>query len=189
MYDGGNYTYIRENGNQYGAYAFGTVNSTVSNVKFAGLGYQHPLVMMAVPRTDTTLRYGFSMSGNLGADGGGSQTQYYAYQNATIGAWKNVYAWIRLAYNAGDPSVGDVYIAAAHPKLGSSAHPSAVTSVDVATGSGSTDDNYSQFEVTGKNIIMFKTLMSRSGGGYVSPSDVQTVVNNLLSDVSTALGL
>lgn len=189
MYDGGNYTYIRENGNAYGAYAFGTTNSTVSNVKFAGLGYQHPLVMMAVPRTDTTLRYGFSMSGNLGADGGGSQTQYYAYQNATVGAWKNVYAWIRLAYNAGDPSVGDVYIAAAHTKLGSSAHPSAVTSVDVATGSGSTDDNYSQFEVTGKNIIMFKTLMSRSGGGYVSPSDVQTVVNNLLSDVSTALGL
>jgi hypothetical protein len=187
MYDGGNFCQIRQNGNASGDINYNSGRSLFNNVKWAGLGYAHPIIVMAASPTDTgSFRMGFSKSGNLGADGGGSSTNYYAYNNATVNTFTNVYAWNRHVYNAGDPSIGDLYIAFAHPMFGS---PSNVSSINVASDPGSTDNGFSQFEATGNNFMMFQILMSKPSGQFISSGETQAVVNQLLAHIKAHLNI
>ena len=71
MYDGGNYTQVRKNGSASGNIGYNSGRSTYSDIKYQGLGYSWPLVAIAVAPKDTTTTYGWSRSGNLGADNGG----------------------------------------------------------------------------------------------------------------------
>jgi hypothetical protein len=187
MYDGGNYIQIRQAGSASGDISPSTSNGTFQSAKYGSFGYSHPLsIVMASPTDSGSFRMGFSKSGNLGADGGGSSTNYYAYNNSTVNTFVNVYVWVRHVYNAGDPSIGEFYMAFAHPMFGS---PSNVSSVNVASDPGSTDNAFSQFEVTGTNYMMFHVLMSKPGGGFISSGESQSVANNVLADIKAHLNI
>ena len=78
MYDNGNYTQVRLNGNASGDIGYSnTATSNYSGIKYAALGYSWPLVAIAVAQTDVSTTYGFSRSGDLGADGGGGSCLLY----------------------------------------------------------------------------------------------------------------
>lgn len=190
MYDGGNRVSLYVNGSRSGDLSYSTANTTAfsspTQVRYGSLGNTRPIFHIGFGQTDSTFRWGFGKDGNLGADNGGSQSNYYAYNNATVGNFTNVYAWIRVVFNAGDPSVGDVYIAASHPLFGQI---STITGVNVASAAGNTDSNFSQFEVTGRNHFMAAGLLSRPGGGFISTSDVQQVTNTILNDLQQAITL
>jgi hypothetical protein len=67
--------------------------------------------------------------------------------------------------------------------------PSNVSSVNVASDPGSTDNAFSQFEVTGTNYMMFHVLMSKPGGGFISSGESQSVANNVLADIKAHLNI
>jgi hypothetical protein len=185
MYDGGNSTHIYVSNNQsISNIAYNQGSTTgASSIQYGGLGYTVPLyLIMAGPR-NTSLQYGFGKTGNLGADGGGAQVSYSLYDNTVVNGF-TVIARMRHVYNAGDPSIGELYIAIAHPSFSSSA-----MSLNVWAYNPSTDGGDSRMEVTGTNILQMVGLLSRPSGGNITAAEAQTVIGTILTDIKASLGI
>lgn len=199
MYDTGNFTYawVLSNtiyaGNHFSSVApavtIGYSNSSASvtidtSFVYRSLGYssgQLPLTVLAY-RTASNTPIGFQKGGNIGADGGGSQANGLVYDNATVNTF-TVYAFRRITFNAGDPSVCDLYMLIGHPNWGSS------FGARTFSGDASTDSGGSYFyAASSTNVVAVAMLLSKSGGVEVTAAECQTVIQNFTSRMKIHLG-
>ena len=189
MYDTGNYTQVRVNGSASGNLGYNSTRQTYSTVKYAPLGYSWPLVAIAVAPTDASTTYGWSRSGNLGADGGGgTPNSITVYANATVQGFNPVNAWlVNKAWNQNsDPGVMHLYCTVGSPQWGS-VTPNGFTTTDFASSS---DNDYSQYQSTSTNCFVWTALVSNGQTvGTISTGQAQTFVSNFLASAKTHFGL
>lgn len=185
MYDNGNYTHIRVNGSQVVSNLDYTTTSTLnynSQVFYKPVAYNRPLMMVAVQTPDSSFRYGMGKTGNLGADGGGTTSIRYIHSGDTVNGF-TVWAYARSVYSASDPSVNDLYINLTHTNWDST-----FSQVDAVFGSTNTDSGDSYFEATATNSLTISLLLSKNSGVLVSTAEMQTIIQSITEDLSTALG-
>lgn len=196
MYDSGNFTYAWPlsntvyAGNHYSSAApaltIGYSNSTATTTidtsfVYRSLGYTRPLTVLAY-RSAASTPIGFQKGGNLGADGSGLYASGLIYDNATVNTF-TVYAFRRIAYNAYDPSVCDLYMLIGHTNWGSS------FGARTFSGDASTDSGGSYFYAAAStNVVAVAMLLSKSGGAEVTAAECQTVVQNFTSRMKIHLG-
>ena len=189
MYDGGNYTQVRVNGNASGNIGYNGSSSTHAGVKYAPLGYSWPLCAIAVAPTDQATTYGFSRYGNLGADnGGGTPDAITVYSNATVGSFNPVNAWlVNKAYNQqSDPGVMHLYCTAGAPSWSSTT----TNGFTTTTFDSSSNNDVSQYQSTSTNCFVWTALVSNGQTvGAINQSEAQTFVNNFLASAATHFGL
>ena len=188
MYDSGNYTQLRVNGNQTGNMGYNSGAQTYSNVKYQPLGYSWPLVAIAVAPTDTNTTYGWSRSGNLGADGGGgSPNSVTVYNGDTVAGFSPVYAWlVNKGWNQNsDPSVCHLYCT-----VGQASWSSTVASGFATTDyAGNSDSDYSYYQSTSTNCFVWTALVSKGQtNGDMSQADARGFVDNFLASARTHFG-
>ena len=188
MYDGGNYTQVRKNGSASGNIGYNSGRSTYSDIKYQGLGYSWPLVAIAVAPKDTTTTYGWSRSGNLGADnGGGTPNSITVYANASVAGFDKVNAWlVNKAWNQNsDPGVMHLYCSVSSSRWSGDITDGFAT-VDYASNS---DNDYSQYQATVINGFVWTALVSNGQTvGTISASQAQTFVENFLTSAAAHLG-
>ena len=189
MYDGGNYTQLRKDGNSSNNLGYNSSQQTWNSIKYQGLGYSWPLVAIAVAPKDSTTRYGWSRSGNLGADGGGgSPNAITVYDGDTVQGFDLVYAWIvNKAYNqSSDPGVSHLYCTVGTTRWQGSVQ-NGFTTTDY---SSSSDNDYSFYESTSTNCFVWTALLSKGQtNGYIDQGQARTFVNNFLEDAAEFLGV
>ena len=188
MYDGGNYTQIRVNGNASGNIGYNSNSGTYSQIKHGQLGYSWPLVSIAVAPTGVSKTYGYSRSGNLGADGGGGTVgAITVYNNATVQGFNPVSAWlVNKAWNQNsDPGVMHLYVTVGHPNWQSTITNGFVTT-DFSTSSNS---DYSQYQSTSTSCFQMTVLVSNGQTvGAMTQGQAQTFISNFLADAKTHFG-
>ena len=188
MYDGGNYTQIRVNGNASGDIGYNSNSGTYSQIKYGQLGYSWPLVSIAVAPTGVSKTYGYSRSGNLGADGGGGSVgSINVYSNATVQGFTPVSAWlVNKAWNQNsDPGVMHLYCTVGHPNWQSTITNGFVTT-DFSTSSNS---DYSQYQSTSTSCFQMTVLVSNGQTvGAMTQGQAQTFISNFLADAKTHFG-
>ena len=188
MYDGGNYTQIRVNGNASGDIGYNSNSGTYSQIKYGQLGYSWPLVSIAVAPTGVSKTYGYSRSGNLGADGGGGTVgSITVYNSATVQGFNPVSAWlVNKAWNQNsDPGVMHLYCTVGHPNWQSTITNGFVTT-DFSTSSNS---DYSQYQSTSTSCFQMTVLVSNGQTvGAMTQGQAQTFISNFLADAKTHFG-
>ena len=189
MYDGGNYTQLRKDGNSSNNLGYNSSTQTWNSIKYQGLGYSWPLVAIAVAPKDSTTRYGWSRSGNLGADGGGgSPNAITVYDGDTVQGFDLVYAWlVNKAYNqSSDPGVSHLYCTVGTTRWGGAVQ----NGFSYTDYSSSSDSDYSQYESTSTNCFVWTALVSKGQtNGYIDQGQARTFVNNFLEDAAEFLGV
>lgn len=213
MYDGGNIvtpwllsgsTYLTSNWGNLNAvfpyhvsYSTTTETTVDTDFKYISLGWvyetldyinqqidqsAHPLTVMGYRAAGPV---GWQIGGNLGADGGGSLTSGYVYNNAVVNGF-NVYAYHRQTYNATDPVTCPLIILLGHPSWNSVFGPINVFS-DPST------DNAAFYIYAGagsENILGVYILLSKVDNGTPIPnSELQTVIDNLTLRIKQSLNL
>ena len=188
MYDAGNYTQIRVNGNASGNIGYNSNSGTYSQIKHGQLGYSWPLVSIAVAPTGVSKTYGYSRSGNLGADGGGGTVgSITVYNSATVQGFNPVSAWlVNKAWNQNsDPGVMHLYVTVGHPNWQSTITNGFVTT-DFSTSSNS---DYSQYQSTSTSCFQMTVLVSNGQTvGAMTQGQAQTFISNFLADAKTHFG-
>lgn len=184
MYDGGNIVQLKDNSaTTVGRIDYNVDNSLVSNVRYGGFGYQHPLINMATSGS-TNRRFGWASTGNLGADGGGSFGTQRVYNTSTVNGCIVHSILFNKAYNAGDPSVNHLFVTLGHSAIGSS-----INEINVESTTNSTDSDVSQYETTSTNCVTFRILLCKNSGVVVNVPECQTIITNLTTDFKTHFGL
>lgn len=190
MYDTGNFTQLRVNGAASSNIFYSTTTATeLTGVKYAACGYSWPLIAIAVAEKNVSTRYGWSRSGNLGADGGGGTPQAYTvYDNATVEGFNPVYAYmVNKSWNqASDPAVTHVYVTFGHPNWNSSVS----DGFTVSSFASSSDNDTSQYESTSSNCVVWTVLLSNGQTqGQMSVDQCQTFISNFLASARSYFGL
>lgn len=188
MYDNGNQTSIAMNSAR-SSYLNYNLSGTYNNVVWETLGYSWPLVAIAVGPDDALTTYGMARVGNLGADNyGGTPYAITVYDNATVGPFDMVYAWmVNKSYNqSADPHVGHLYCT-----VGSTNWDSNITNGFYETYFNPySDQDYSTYQSTSQKAFVMTALLSK--GQYASnPTTVdeaRTFVDNFLADAATYFG-
>ena len=187
MYDSGNYTQVRVNGNQSGNIGYNSGSSTYNNVRYKPLGYSWPLVAIAVAPTDASTTYGWSRSGNLGADGGGGSPNSVTVYNGDIVSGFTVHAWlVNKSWNqSSDPGVSHLYCTVGQTAWSSSVS-NGFTTTDYA---GNSDSDYSYYQSTSTNCFVWTALLSKGQtNGDMSQADARGFVDNFLASARTHFG-
>lgn len=196
MYDGGNYTNIRNNTTTSQDLGYNTTSSTqitvTSNVSYIALGYTTPLTMLA---TSTSRgQWGFRKYGNIGSDGttGSSVTVYNLYEGSIINGF-TVYAysvnwWVNVS-NQNDPTVTDVFFHIG--TNGSTFH--STTPVKYNTPVGDSYDSYVTMDTTNTlfGCMLLSTHSTVNGPVITTFAAQQAVITNLvnaLSNITPTLG-
>lgn len=184
MYDGGNNTDVfvdgvASSGLTYNTTSPGAVFVNGKTVEVISLGYIHPLTMLA--RCSQRANIGIRKTGNLGADGGGTWTNYNVYTGNTVNSF-TVYAWCRHVYNAGDPSIGDLFFV-----IGDSSTTFHNTNMNTFDP-GSTDNGLSYMTMDCTNALVGSILLSKPSGAFISQAECQTVLTNFTNRLRGASG-
>ena len=164
----------------------GTINTSFG---YVSLGYSGPsLLPLTVIGTRATIAspgtpIGFQCGGNIGADGGGTFVEGNIYTGNTVSGF-TVHSYYRETYDAGDPSVCDVFILLGHPDWNS-------VFGDVFYGGDPSNQSCGSFLYTtgngAQNILAIKTLLSKpNGSNEVTFSEVNTVVDNFILRIKEA---
>lgn len=181
MFDGGNNMRMAVN-NSYTGYinyaSTGYSGLPVGNGLYASMGQVAPVAHMLISYPNQSYTYTIRTDGNNGADGGGSNSAAYIYNGTDMGNGYRAWAWYDAVYNAGDPSIYNLYVGIDNPTNWGGG----ITGTSNGR-TANTDSNYSQFNVSGTNLVMFKILLSRSGGAQVSTSNMQRTVQRLVADL------
>jgi hypothetical protein len=169
----------------YNANGVGTIDTSFG---FISLGYSNPTYLpLTVIGTRATIAspgtpIGFQCGGNIGADGGGTFVEGNIYTGDTVSGF-TVHSYYRETYDAGDPSVCDVFILIGHPDWNS-------VFGDVFYGGDSSNQGSGSYLYTtgngAQNILAIKTLLSKNGGTEVTFSEVNTVVDNFIIRIKQA---
>ena len=185
MFDAGNYTQIvaddvasggtgSASGGNSLSYNTTTESSIVVNGKttrYISLGNTTPLIMLG--KSSTRATWGFQKKGNLGADSiYGRNTVFNVYANNTVNGF-TVYAFCRQVYDAGDPSIGDLYFA-----IGDSSSTFYSQSMTVNYASD-TNDGHSSMRIDCAGVLFGCILCSKPNGEYISAAECQTVLTSL----------
>lgn len=195
MYDNGNFTTpILRSGLTYTSdstvlssfpfrisYANTTPTLVDGDFLYASLGYsntQRPLTVIGTRRFSGSV--GWQKGGNVGADGFGFLST--STSTPIIGQF-TVYYYVRQIYNAGDPSVCDVYMLIGHPNWGSQFGSRTSFSDNTTNSNG----GYF-FTSSARNILTAVTLLSKSAGVAVSSSEILTVVTNFVNRIGLYFG-
>ena len=204
MYDAGNMTYPwLISGTQFTTasinqqafsinYSATTATTIDTDFIYASLGYTqgtgvssiHPLTVLGF-RSTVGRPVGFQLSGNSGADGGGTLASGILYAGSVFYGF-TVHAFYRETYNAGDPSHCNLFILLGHTNW-SSVFGTISSFADPVSNGG----NGAYFFTSGagvKNILAVQTLLSKSGGALVSAAECQTVVQAFAYRIGLALG-
>lgn len=185
MYDIGNNTRITVDGVLSDNLSYSTTSATSITlngklVSYVSLGYTQPLVMLA--KSSTRASWGFRKSGNLGADGSGSSTNFNVYSGGLVNGF-TVYAWCRQVYGTSDPSIGDLYFA-----IGDSS--STFYSTVMSTfDPNNTDDGVSYMSMDCVNVLFGCILCSKASGVAISVNDCQYVITAITSRLLNILTL
>ena len=190
MYDNGNYTQIRKDGSASSNFRYDSTGiNTYSTIKYVVLGYSWPLVAIGVAPEDVNTTYGFSRTGNLGADGGGgSPGSFTVYNNATVNGFSPVNAWlVNKSWNQNsDPGVSHLYCTVGASSWGSTTS-NGFTTTDFSTSS---DNDYSQYQSTSTNCFVWTALVSKGQtNGTINQAQARTFVDNFLSDARAHFGI
>jgi hypothetical protein len=164
----------------------GTINTSFG---YVSLGYSSPtLLPLTVIGTRAITAsagtpIGFQCGGNIGADGSGTFVEGNIYTGNTVSGF-TVHSYYRETYDAGDPSVCDVFILLGHPDWNS-------VFGDVFYGGDPSNESCGSFLYTtgngAQNVLAIKTLLSKpDGGGEVTFSEVNTVVDNFILRIKEA---
>ena len=178
MYDGGNWTRIYIDGQISNNLTYSQTVASVftannnKRVEHVGMGYTPGAPLAYLCKCSQRARIGFQKAGNLGADGWGTQINNIVCDREFLDGYE-VYAWRRQVYNAGDPSICDLFFAIAD-------NSSVVHSRQMfARVGGSTDDGYSEFYMDCTNVLMGCILLSRPHGIAVPVSDCKEVLRKI----------
>jgi hypothetical protein len=189
MYDAGNFTQVRVSGAASSNIFYDQQGGEHVGVRYKPLGYSWPLVAIAVAEDGQDVQYGFSRSGDLGADGGGgSPGQVTVYDNATVEGFSPVYAWlVNKSYNQNsDPGVMHLYCTVGHPQWQSNVS----NGFTVTTFNSNSNNDVSQYESTSRNCFVWTALVSNGQTqGTISQNEARSFVQNFLSDARTHFGL
>jgi hypothetical protein len=207
MYDGGNFTtpslksgvsYTGTSGS-ITSYPFAVnYTSTATTIVdtdfyYVSLGYTQfnitqdptylPLTVLGT-RSGIGSPIGWQIGGNSGADGGGLLSSDLIYNGVDINGFI-VYAFYRQTYNAGDPSHCNLFILLGHENWDSvfGIINRAAQPVNLGGCGGylfTSGDNV-------KNVLSIQTLLSKASGVLVTSGECQTVVQNFVSRIKTAL--
>ena len=189
MYDGGNFTQVRSNGSASENIGYSSSYGTYAGLKHGQLGYSWPLISIACPPIDDTPRtFGYSRSGNLGADGGGGSVgSINVYSNATVQGFTPVSAWlVNKAWNqSSDPGVMHLYVTVGHPQWNSSiSNGFQTTSFD-----SSSNSDFSYYQSTSTNCFQMTALLSNGQTvGAMTSGQAQTFISNFLASAKNHFG-
>jgi hypothetical protein len=201
MYDAGNNTapWLKSNA-QYSnlnsinsanalAYDVTTASTFDGDFQYVSLGYgtspdRRPLTMLGT-RTVAGNPIGFQKYGNAGSDGGGSLLSGRIYDGSVFNGF-TVQAFYRLNYNAGDPSICDLYMLIGQPGWDSS-FGTINQYADPVSNGGNGAHFYSSGAST-RNLLAITTLLSKGSGTAVTVAELQTIVQNYTLRIREAIG-
>jgi len=208
MYDGGNFTTpslksgvsYTGNSGSIGSYPFAvTYTSTATTIVdtdfyYVSLGYTQfnnisqdptylPLTVLGA-RSGIGSPVGWQIGGNSGADGGGLLSSGLIYNGVDINGF-TVYAFYRETYNAGDPSHCNLFILLGHENWNSSF--GVIRTFADPTSNGGCGSYLFTSGSSVNNILSIQTLLSKASGVLVTSGECQTVVQNFVSRIKTAL--
>ena len=161
----------------------GTIDTSFG---YISLGYNYPNSLpLTVIGTRATIAsagtpIGFQCGGNIGADGNGTFVEGNIYTGDTVSGF-TVHSYYKQTYDAGDPSVCDVFILLGHPDWNS-------VFGDVFYGGDSSNQGSGSYLYTtgggAQNVLAIKTLLSKENSDEVTFSEVNTVVDNFILRVN-----
>lgn len=176
MYDNGN-SISFENWLSAANVRYGTVSNTSDKGYFVSAGPARPHISVGWIGGASAATILIRCTGNTGSDGGGTISNYSA--NYTTANGRSGTYWANINYNAGDPTIGDVWFTILDTTNWGSVFTS---SVDGRKNSDA--DNYNHFiSVTGKNFLLCKVLLSRTSGQLITT----TMTNNFITNYVNAL--
>jgi len=201
MYDNGNFTtpwllsgvsYDLGTGSSVSSYPFRisyattTATTVDTTFRYVSLGYdsagtsRHPLFVMGYRTSSAAV--GWQIGGNAGADGGGSTTTNYVYNNSTVNGF-TVYAGYRHIYGTSDPNITNLIILLGHSSWNS------VFGTVTLSGSTNTDScGMVMYAGAGSaNILAISVLLSKPNTGTpITNTQLQTVVQNITNRINLA---
>lgn len=182
MYDWGNYTMLyvdgfTSNSVDYTTAVMQTLQHNGKHIEHMSLDLSTPLMYMC--KSAQRARLGFRKAGNLGADNMGQQRTDVVYNGERVNGLR-VYAWRRLVFNAGDPSICDLYFAIADDT-------STIHDATMYTRNDTfTDGGFSEFYMDVTNTLMGCILLSKPVGIAISVDECKESISKickLLSEV------
>lgn len=194
MYDNGAYTQLymdatlspasvlgNENGLLYTQTTATTASVNGKTVEWVSFGYIHPLIVLA--KSSATGNFGLSHTGDAGADGGGSN----AIDNLWSGGGQaingyTVYGSRRIIYNAGDPSICDVYFFVTDSSSTLPVSPAVTTTTTNPTTAKSDSIAYMSNianVLAGSVLLSDRTVANR----FISIAECETVVANIVNNM------
>jgi hypothetical protein len=177
MYDVGNYISF-ENWLSAANVRYGTVSNASDKGYFVSAGPARPHISVGWIGGSTAGTILIRCSGDVGSDGSGTISNYsssYTTSNGRSGSY-----WANINYNAGDPTIGDVWFTITDATNWGSAVTSSVDGRKVADGNA-----YNHYiSVTGKNFLLCKVLLSRTSGQLIT----STMTLNFITNYVNALG-
>tara|TARA_B100000287_G_scaffold407845_1_gene433652 strand:- start:2865 stop:3737 length:873 start_codon:yes stop_codon:yes gene_type:complete len=209
MYDSGNYTIcMNESSPSFSSFtASGRSNSEaisyddetvttpngsgVTDYRYIAGGHattnlnSHGALVVAATTGNSYHTYcGFAKGGNSGADGSGNKIQVDLYNGSVISGF-TVYASYMATYNAGDPSVCDLYILMGHPSWGTIF--GTINKYNYTNTGYNTSAMWSEGG-SQKNVLAVATLAARTSGNLPVESEMQGIVTAIVGDIQTEFG-
>jgi hypothetical protein len=171
------------------AYDVTTASTTDTDFRYVSLGYgtspdRRPLTMLGT-RTTAGKPIGFQKFGNAGSDGSGLMTSRRIYEGTVFNGF-TVYAFYRLNYNTGDPSICDLYMLIGQPSWNSS-FGTISSYADPVNAGGNGGHFYSSGPAT-QNLLAITTLLSKNSGVAVTEAEMQTIVQKYTLRIREAVG-
>jgi hypothetical protein len=136
-------------------------------------------------RTTAGNPIGFQKYGNAGTDGGGAMLSSRFINGEVLNGF-TVYAFYRLNYNGGDPSICDLYML-----IGQTPWNSSFGTIEQYADPSSNGGNGAHFYSTGaatRNLLAITTLLSKNGGTAVTEAEMRTIVQNYTLRIREAVG-
>jgi hypothetical protein len=171
------------------AYDITVPTTTDGDFRYVSLGYgispdRRPLTMLGT-RTTAGNPIGFQKYGNAGTDGGGAMLSSRFINGEVLNGF-TVYAFYRLNYNGGDPSICDLYML-----IGQTPWNSSFGTIEQYADPSSNGGNGAHFYSTGagtRNLLAITTLLSKDGGTAVTEAEMRTIVRNYTLRIREAVG-
>lgn len=167
---------------------YGTTALPNGNSNYGSVGV---LIMAATAgnyNSSSSMKIGFGHKGNAGADGNGLIHADTVYNNATVNGF-TVYAYALSTYNAGDPTVCNLYMFVGHPNWGTTFGGAPVTYAEANTDKC----NRGAWMIgTQNNVLAITALLppdnSVNSQNLRTTAMNQASVNAIISDIKTEFG-
>lgn len=127
---------------------------------------------------------GWMVGGNSGADGTGSKSQVDIYNGATVDGF-TVYSSYMSTHGSTDPSCNSLYMLIGHPKWGT-----AFGTINKYNNTSTQFFNSAMWSesTTQNNVLAVYLLTARTGGNLPVQSEMQDIVDEVISDLKAEFG-